>query len=146
MNWIEKRVAREQMLKTNTPTVFAEVVSAIEAACNSFNAAYSSDKIAPVESKRGADGELLIRRMVRIPSENTNTYIENEIFIQIRMQVDPTLRIMAGYQGHRHIQSLVFEIQSDENSAFIVTFDKRVTPDEVSHRVLEPLFFSPFFS
>jgi hypothetical protein len=125
-NWVELRFLREKNLKEGASKVWADTVSAIRDACDSFNTHFSP--------------------------ANTNFHTENNtVTVGVDRKVQGYTIITVDFlpQGPSIVVTtraqvkIVFQIASDEKHAFITTDAKEITPDEFSRLVLEEAMFKP---
>jgi hypothetical protein len=126
LNWVEKRHRAEKHLADARPGLWRDVCAAMTDASRSFNKLYGGvSETKPINGHR-------FRIMIQYEGKKHEAEID---FDEQTGKV--TTAYNAAIEGMKH-----FDIKADHVSAFIVDDKgKRVTPDEVSHAILKPLFF-----
>jgi hypothetical protein len=137
MNWVERRATRERNLDTGAPKVWDEVRGAIQDACESFNQHYpqpNRDNSAECKLENGR--RVRVRRIIL--ADMTTVYHPQDLQVIVMFEKDVpsiTATFPAG--------SLIFYFEADEEGAFVAVAGKRLTPDEISEKILGPVLFPP---
>jgi hypothetical protein len=121
LNWVEKRLAREKQLLDSKPRLWKDVCDAMTDASRSFN------------QKCGGNYEAVPTNGHRFRVFGGTRQVDVDFDQQ-------ACKITASY-GASPFGSKFFTVQADHNSAFITEDGKKLTPDEVSERILGKFFF-----
>jgi hypothetical protein len=136
-NWVERRVAREQSLSNDKGTVWKEVRSAVDDACTSYRNHYGTRE--PYVNDASLDGLQIRIQLPRQllkgrPTATGGGAVISDITVSFNSQT-PAIEWADHRGGHE------LTISSDENNAFVVEGATRLSADEVSRRILEPVLF-----
>jgi hypothetical protein len=135
MNWVEKKVRRESVLKEGAPELWNKAKTALENACLSYNQHYVTEGGRKV-GWLSEDSKVTITKDVRLQVSSTIRRDE-AISVVVSFETGPPA-IKVGGVGP--VKSTAFPILSDEETAFI-GMEREFDIEEVSKRILEPLFF-----
>jgi hypothetical protein len=130
-NWIERRYAIEYCLAKDKGEVWNSVRSALQDACESFNKHYASRGELTIQLENG------FRIRISFPSADLLDQLEHPVDSIIVVFNPKIPAIDWAFADGSH--SIV--ISSDEHEAFLVEDGKRLTPDDLSRKILEPLVF-----
>ncbi len=133
LTWVERRKKIESNLFADLDYIWRDVKQALEDATKSFNSEYSGDAEAVA-----VNGHRFRIRCTSSPTPTSHRPTEIDIAFdkeKRELQADSPDLLM------RHLPKR-FHICADVSSAFICDDkDQRITPDQVSQLVLEPVFF-----
>jgi len=135
LNWVDRRAIREGNLDVGAPKVWDQVQRALQDACDSFNEHYPQ-----ANRENAADCKLESghgRRVRRIISADLKAYHHaQELEVLVTFDEAPPSINATFAEG-----VLTFRIEADEESAFATLANKRMTPDEISEKILERVLF-----
>lgn len=133
MNWVEKRKKTEENLAADIEYIWRDVKQALENATRSFNAEYEGS--AEAVAVNGHRFRILINS-----SSTTNHRQRTEIDVDFDRD-KRTLKADSPNPPVRYVP-VQMQICADPESAFVCDEQgKRVTAEEFSQKVLEPIFF-----
>ena len=133
-NWVEQRYAIENCLTNQKGEVWNQVRAALQDACKSFRDHYASSVPAKLTDQLENGSRIRISLPFPVPMRQTGDQITG-IVVLFNASI-PAIDWADDDGSHRAL------ISSDEKEAFIVDAGKRITPDELSRKILEPLFFA----
>ena len=137
-NWVERRAHREQLLHTHGGEMWQGVRAAVQDACESFNAHYPSIPNYAVKCKLENGYRIVVSRF--IPLDRVTNFQDRTLHVTIGYNSQESA-ITVAYDEPRG--SRTFRITSDDQGVFILDGKTRITPDEISEKALEALFFTP---
>jgi hypothetical protein len=134
MNWVERRAHRERILDTQATEVWNDLCEAVQDACESYNSHYNP---APAQLRvtckfQNAHRLLITNPAVELDGKPASTLL---VFDPVEPAITNIRSLPSG--------SYMYRISSDGESAFTVDGTSRLSADQVSQRVLEPILFSP---
>lgn len=118
LNWVARKHRRETMLEQGTAALWHDVRAAIRDACDSFREHYG-----PVECNFENGKKVMVLR--------------GALQVVVTFEPAPLPRIAVTCDSKPTF--IAFGV--DDDGAFMGTADKRDTPDQVSERILAPVFF-----
>jgi hypothetical protein len=133
-NWVERRAAREQNLRSASE-VWKKVQSALAATCDSLKKYYSG--VATIQRTHLSNDVLAITVARKIPPGGETASATNVIVVEFQAQ---TPSIVATVDGDS-IQE--FAIKADSDHTFLTFEENEIVLDEFSQLVLEEVFFRP---
>lgn len=135
LNWVQRRAMRQRILDSGATKVWDAVREAIEDACDTFNEHYpqpNQDSRAVCRLENGSR----IKVSRTILADMVTRFRPEQFEVLIRFEKNgPAIEAVSGEAKS------TFKIDSDEESAFAVLGGKRITPDEISEKLLEPVLF-----
>jgi hypothetical protein len=127
-NWVERRFATDSSLEKNAPQLWQDVRAALQDACTSFVALYGHSRGTAVNVGLENGHRLQIMSMTR------GAEAPSFLVVSFDSKVHEI-----GWVGDN---AEAIKISADRNGAFLAGPDgKRITPDELSQRILEPFLF-----
>jgi hypothetical protein len=131
-NWVERKKQASQQLSSRSESLWHEVKAAIEDASRSFNELYSK------ELDRKSSIEPTNDHRVRISVQGGGLPRTRTVDVEFDRD-DKTLKA----NSHENREITTFMMTADFESAFIIQedSDERISPDEISRRILEPILF-----
>jgi hypothetical protein len=134
-NWVERKARRENLLRADSEVlaVWNALRNAIQDACDSFNKYYAHDqpedkvKCLPENGRR-------IRVERAFPKGRMYGAEQHSVLIQLS---DLEISVVSDLS----VTLPTLKIDADHNEVYLSLGAQRMTSDEVSERVLEPLLF-----
>ena len=120
------------------PEAWNSIRGAVQDACESYNAHYSSDVNTTVKCKLENGHRIVVSRFM--PANRVTTFQDRNPQIVIEYDSQSTTVTVAYDQP---AGSQTFRISADDQGVFIVDSKSRITADRLSEKVLKDLFFSP---
>jgi hypothetical protein len=125
-NWVEQQ-AREDLLRRNeAPSVWAALRSALQDACDSYNAHYSPEGDPGVEVRIENGKRIVIR--LRVTTESSTTSED----LVVRFVADD---LAIDFSGSK------LRFSSEGDDVFLVTPERRLSVDEASKHILDHFLF-----
>jgi hypothetical protein len=135
LNWVDRRAIRERSLDFGAPKVWDEVRGSLQDACDSFNEHYPQSNRQDAAHCKLENGNRV--KITRIVSADMKTSFQPQQF-EVLVTFDKLApSVTVAFPDN----TAVFKIESDEESAFPTFAGKRITSDEISHKVLESVLF-----
>ena len=137
-NWVERRLERQRLLHAQAPELWNQIRAAIQDACESFNGLYAADADHKVFCELENGHRLRIHRTLP-PAASFEQPKHLEALVHFH-KADHTVSITFESGAH------TFYIDADHESAVFIGADRtpdasKLTPDQVSQRVLEAILF-----
>jgi hypothetical protein len=127
MDWVKQRAQREKILNEAAPDLWSDLCSAIEEAVKSMKRFYDQGPT-QAEFSRPHDNKVVVRLR------------RNQRSVECSFTFDPdTRQIIIGRGIAKNLNQITMDVH-DGRVCFILN-QERFTPDELSRRILEPLFF-----
>jgi hypothetical protein len=137
-NWIERKSRIEKVSRDGAPTVWLDVVGALEDCCKSFTANYPAPPallVAEAQRQNGHRLRISVKR-VTVISHGGGTATMPADIIELTFDAS-TPRITVSQSGNiTH-----FPIGSDEEHAFLIYKEEPISIDDFSRIVLENVLF-----
>jgi hypothetical protein len=134
-NWVQRRAIKERVLDTGAIEVWNEVRSSLEDACESYNKHYCPNPNRQEVKYRPENGNrLLITRTVQ--GDHLTNF--REVVTQVIVEFDSAIPAIRFTRDERPRE---LRISSNDSSAYVKEGESQISPDEVSRRILEPIFF-----
>jgi hypothetical protein len=129
MDWVEDRARRERIVREAAPELWRDLCTAIEEAVKSMQRIYQQGPICP-EFNKVHDNSVIVRMLGENGGRSECSFTFEPDSYQITV---------VGVGGKRSKDRILIEEQ--DGQASLVIDGKRLTPDQVSRAILEPLFF-----
>lgn len=127
-NWVKRRAAQERTVALSAPAYWSAVSSALRDSCDAYRENYGTDvALTPENGSR-----ILI---VKTAAEG---YIKQTVTVVFKAAVSEI-------EVTRSEDTLTFQVTADETSAFALERPDgpKLSPDDVSRIILEPVLFPP---
>jgi len=125
MNWVERRITRENILQTRGPEVWQQVRAAIQDACTAFNSVVEASPTKTVECNLENGTRIRITKSLR-EDRGPQAYHDRSITVIVSFdQNPPRIRIA----GDGPVSTFDLPIHSNEEVAFVGPADNQITPD-----------------
>jgi hypothetical protein len=135
-NWVERRAKREGVLDGKAEELWDQIRAALQDACDSYNEHYGYDPNKPKVSCRLENSRRALITRTR-PVDHMTRFREERIRIIVEFDKEgPTVTATRDTTSPQN-----FTISSDESEVFVMIARERISPDELSRRILEPLLF-----
>ena len=135
MNWVEHRARCDQYLG-NSAEVWSQVRSAVEEACESYAQHYGHTGAYELHCNAEHADRLEIERTLP-PDRIFRSTAEFRRIVVTFVDDQLAIEVASNFVG----QNTRFSISSDEDSAFVAMEGTRLSSEEASRRILEPLLF-----
>jgi hypothetical protein len=134
-NWVERRAAVEKYLAEGKREIWNKVRASIQDACESYKRNYGTrEPYVTATLENGSRIRVDLPRMIVTGTYGLGQKVIKSIVVSYSSDV-PSID-WADDQGNHQLK-----ISSDENGAFVVDGVKRLSADEVSQKILEPVLF-----
>ena len=133
-NWVDKRAHREAILSAGAPEVWAAARSAIMDACDSFNRCYGQGKM-PVECAMENGKRIRIKRTIF--ADRVQRFQDTVLEVLVTFIPESATIAMARQNASRK-----YSIIADDSSAYVTDGETRLSADDLSCRILQPLLFN----
>ena len=133
-NWVQKRAQRESILASKSSGVWDLIRAALQDAVESYNEHYSNPSKPEATCKLENGKRVLITRAFYSMEGGSPLEKSLKILVEFDEQRPCIKFVQESFSGE-------FGLSSDDREAFVHDRGERIEPDEVSRRMLEPIFF-----
>lgn len=128
LNWVQRRKRIENNLASGLDELWRDIRSALEDASRSLKDEYQYES-----ETETVNGHRFRVKIVKTPTQSKIRQVDLDCNQQKRMI---SVEFIGGSKASQH-----YALSADGNGVFILDSDEKITPDEMSCRILEPLFF-----
>ena len=137
MNWVERRLVRENALNTGGPEIWNKLRSSMQDACETYNNHCSHAPNRQVKYELENCKRFRVKKTIRT-IHSSSSHRDDCFFVIASFESAPP---HIDVTGEGPVQSSAIPICSNEETVFFGSLEKPTDVEEISRRILEPLLF-----